>query len=83
MKNRSLLNVGNKYGYQINVSHPLIIEVWKRFKVKWGKGEIDTELPRYSDTARRIEFEKAMFNSKWFQKQIKKEKPPTAMGDYT
>lgn len=83
MKNNSLLNVGNKYGYQVNVSHPAIIEVWKRFKVKWENGEIDTELPRYSDTARRIEFEKAMFSSKWFRNQIKKEKSPTAMGDYT
>lgn len=83
MKNRSLLNVGNKYGYQINVSHPAIIKVWKRFKVKWENGEIDTELPTYSDTARRVAFEKAMFKSKWFQNQIKKEKPPTAMGDYT
>lgn len=83
MKNRSLLNVGNKYGYQINVSHPAIIEVWERFKVKWNYGEIDTELPTYSDTARRIEFEKAMFSSKWFQNQIKKEKPPTVMGDNT
>lgn len=83
MKNRSLLNVGNKYEYQINVSHPAIIEAWEHFKVKWENGEIDTELPIYSDRARRVEFEKAMFKSKWFQNQIKKEKPPTAMGDYT
>lgn len=68
-----LLNKNNRYGYEININHPLIYPKWINFKEKWNKGEIETSKPLYDDTARRLTFESLMKQSKYFQTILKKE----------
>ena len=75
IKNRkiSVLNINNKYGYEININHPLIYPKWINFKEKWNKGEIEMCNPLYDDTARRLTFESLIKKSKYFQTILNKE----------
>lgn len=69
---KSIRNVNNQYGYQINVSHPLITPKWERFKNKWKAGEIESDKP-YSLVERRLTFEKLVMDSKFYIQRMAKE----------
>lgn len=56
-KNFKIYNVGNKYGYRLNINNPLIYEYYERYK-KWKN--LNFRYP-ISDEQRK-EFEEYMIN---------------------
>lgn len=61
-------NRSNRYGFQININHPLVNKKWEAFKKK-------KKIGRYgmTDTLRK-EFEETFMKSKYYQKCIEQEK---------
>lgn len=71
-KNITIHAKNNKYGFKININHPLVIPEWKEFQKKWANHEIKTDKPWDLDE-RRYEFERQFMQSDIYKKCVEEE----------